>query len=162
VDERQLPPAAQARPGQARQAGTWTSSLTVGEFAGLRSIGFEPVGQVMGSTVHNLGWWYGTPADALPHGSVTVEHERGLGDRLRGRDGHPTRVVVRLGERTLSLAGGGRPVAEIHHEVRGVVLSRDQVPLDVWVETLARGLVAQADADARAAAALRRLVVGGT
>jgi uncharacterized protein YbjQ (UPF0145 family) len=63
VDEGQLPPAAQARLEQATQAGTWTSSLTVGEFAGLRSIGFEPVGQVMGSTVHNLGWWYGSSID---------------------------------------------------------------------------------------------------
>ncbi len=63
MDATQLPPAAQARLGQARQAGTWTSSLTVGEFAGLRSVGFEPVGQVMGSTVHNLGWWYGSRID---------------------------------------------------------------------------------------------------
>ncbi|MEV5706575.1 heavy metal-binding domain-containing protein [Actinoallomurus sp. NPDC052274] len=53
-----LPPAAQARLGQARRSGTWTSGLTVDEFAGLRSVGFEPVGQVMGSTVHNLGRFY--------------------------------------------------------------------------------------------------------
>lgn len=63
VQPQQLPPVAQARLGQARQAGTWTSSLSVGEFAGLRSRGFEPVGQVMGSTVHNLGWWYGASID---------------------------------------------------------------------------------------------------
>lgn len=101
-----------------------------------------------------------TLADVLPPGSVDVEYERSLSDRLKGRQGHPTRIVVRLGERTLSLAGGGRPVAEIHHEVRGVVLSRDQVSLDVWVQALARELVAQADASARAAEALRRLVAG--
>jgi hypothetical protein len=102
----------------------------------------------------------GTLADVLPPGSVEVEYERSLSDRLKGRDGHPTRIVVRLGERTLFLAGGGRPVAEIHHEVRGVVLSRDQVTLDVWLQALARELVAQADASARAAEALRRLVTG--
>ncbi|GAA4499164.1 hypothetical protein GCM10023191_045540 [Actinoallomurus oryzae] len=101
-----------------------------------------------------------TLADALPPGSVTVEYERSLGDRLKGRQGHPSRIVVRLGERTLSLTGGHRPVAEVHHEVRGVVLSRDQVSLDAWVQTLARELVAQAEADARAAEALRRLVTG--
>jgi hypothetical protein len=101
-----------------------------------------------------------TLADVLPPGSVTVEYERSLGDRLKGRQGHPRRIVVRLGERTLSLTGGHRPVAEVHHEVRGVVLSRDQVSLDVWVQTLARELVAQAEADARAAEALRRLVTG--
>lgn len=104
----------------------------------------------------------GTLADALPPGCVTVEHERGFADRLRGRDGRARRVVVRLGERTLFLtAGDGRPVAEIHHEVRGVVLSRDQVTLDVWVRTLTEELMAQARADARAAEALRRLVAGG-
>lgn len=102
----------------------------------------------------------GTLADALPPGSVTVEYERSFGDRLRGRDGHPNRIVVRLGDRTLSLHGAARPVAEICHEVRGVVLSRDAVPIDVWVQTLARELVAQADASARAAEALRRLVTG--
>jgi uncharacterized protein YbjQ (UPF0145 family) len=61
VAQQELPSIAQARLGQARQGGTWTSSLSVGEFAGLRSRGFEPVGQVMGSTVHNLGWWYRAP-----------------------------------------------------------------------------------------------------
>jgi hypothetical protein len=101
-----------------------------------------------------------TLADVLPPGSVEVEYERSLSDRLKGREGHPSRIVVRLGERTLFLAGGGRPVAEIHHEVRGVVLSRDQVTLDVWLQALARELVAQADESARAAEALRRLVTG--
>jgi hypothetical protein len=101
-----------------------------------------------------------TLADVLPPGSVTVEYERGLADRLKGREGRPSRIVVRLGERTLFLSGGGRPVAEIHHEVRGVVLSRDQVTLDVWVQALARELLVAAEANARAAEALRRLVAG--
>jgi hypothetical protein len=102
----------------------------------------------------------GTLADVLPPGSVTVEYERGLADRLKGREGRPSRVVVRLGERTLFLSGGARPVAEIHPEVRGVVLSREQVSLDVWAQALARELLAEADANARAAEALRRLVAG--
>ncbi|MEV5754083.1 heavy metal-binding domain-containing protein [Actinoallomurus sp. NPDC052308] len=63
VPSEPLPPAAQARLGQARTSGTWTSGLTVNEFAGLRSVGFEPVGQVMGSTVHNLAWWYRASID---------------------------------------------------------------------------------------------------
>jgi uncharacterized protein YbjQ (UPF0145 family) len=70
VAQQQLPPAAQARLDQARRSGTWTSSLSVAEFAGLRSRGFEPVGQVMGSTVHNLGWWY--------RASVDCGYRRGL------------------------------------------------------------------------------------
>ncbi len=102
----------------------------------------------------------GALADALP-GCVSVERERSLGDRLRGRDGRPARITVRLGDRTLYLSvEGGRPVGEIHHEVRGVVLSRDRVELDVWVDTLARELLARAEANGRAAEALRRLVTG--
>ncbi|MFL6051803.1 MAG: hypothetical protein ACJ72W_02630 [Actinoallomurus sp.] len=50
---------------------------------------------------------------------------------------------------------------DVTGQVRGVVLSRDQVTLDVWVHALTEGLMAQAEADARAAEALRRLVTGG-
>lgn len=103
-----------------------------------------------------------TLADALPAGCVTVERARSMGDKMRGREGRVRRVVVRLGEHALSLsAQHGQPVAEVHHEVRGVVLSREQVSLDSWLDTLARELVAHAEANARAAQALRRLVAGG-
>lgn len=104
-----------------------------------------------------------TLGDALPPGCVSVERHQSMGDRLRGRPGEARRVVVRLGERVLSLStAGGRPVAEVCHEVRGVVLSRDRVGLDTWIAALARELVAYADANARASAALERLVRHGT
>jgi hypothetical protein len=103
-----------------------------------------------------------TLADALPAGCVTVERARTVADKVRGRQGEVRRVVVRLGEHALSLsAQHGQPVAEVHHEVRGVVLSRERVALDSWLDTLARELVTYAAANARAAAALRRLVAGG-
>jgi uncharacterized protein YbjQ (UPF0145 family) len=35
--------------------GTWGSSLTSGEFAAIRSVGFEPVGQVFGAAVYAAG-----------------------------------------------------------------------------------------------------------
>ncbi len=89
----------------------------------------------------------GSLADALPPGCVTVDRT------WRGR---VRRLIVRLGERTLVLAEG--PVAEIHHEVHGIVLSRERVSLDAWVDALAQGLIVQAEASARAAAALRRLL----
>src|SRR5262252_501964 len=38
-----------------RASGTWGSSLTSGEFAALRSAGFEPVGQVFGAAVYAAG-----------------------------------------------------------------------------------------------------------
>jgi uncharacterized protein YbjQ (UPF0145 family) len=61
-----------------RRSGTWGSSLTSDEFAAIRSVGFEPVGQVLGAAVYNIGytggyncpgawgsWGYGTPAQTV-------------------------------------------------------------------------------------------------
>jgi uncharacterized protein YbjQ (UPF0145 family) len=42
----------------AGEPGSFTSDLTVEEFAAIRSVGFSPVGQVMGSAVYNVGWSY--------------------------------------------------------------------------------------------------------
>lgn len=57
-----LPPVAAARIAQARDSGTWSSALSTGEFTAIRSVGFEPVGQVMGSAVYRVarqGSYYG-------------------------------------------------------------------------------------------------------
>lgn len=50
-----LPPVAAARVAEGRSSGTWSSALSTGEFAAIRSVGFEPVGQVMGSAVYHVG-----------------------------------------------------------------------------------------------------------
>ncbi|WP_327070551.1 heavy metal-binding domain-containing protein [Kitasatospora sp. NBC_01250] len=50
-----LPPTAAARVARERAGGTWSSALSTGEFAAIRSVGFEPVGQVMGSAVYHVG-----------------------------------------------------------------------------------------------------------
>jgi uncharacterized protein YbjQ (UPF0145 family) len=39
-----------------RRSGTWGSALTSDEFAAIRSVGFEPVGQVLGAAVYNVGF----------------------------------------------------------------------------------------------------------
>ena len=102
-----------------------------------------------------------TLGDSLPPGCVTVERERTMADRMRGRPGQAQRVTVRLGEKVMTLGIlRGQPAAEICHEVRGIVLSRQQVQLNEWAEELARALVDHAGENARAAEALRRLVTG--
>jgi hypothetical protein len=99
--------------------------------------------------------------ESLPPGCVTVERARSLSDRMQNRPGTVTRVSVRLGERTMTLGTHrGAPVAEVCHEVRGIVLSRTTVPIAEWAAELARGLVAHAEQNAAAATALRRLVAG--
>ena len=71
----ELPAAAEARMAEIRASGTWSSALTSDEFVAIRSVGFEPVGQVLGAAVYNIGytggyncpgawgsWGYGSPA----------------------------------------------------------------------------------------------------
>ena len=99
--------------------------------------------------------------DALPPDCVTVDRDRSMSDRMRGRPGQVSKITVRLGERVMTLGlQRGAPVAEVCSEVRGVVLSRKEVPMGVWTEELARALVAHAEQNAEAAKALRRLVAG--
>ena len=51
----ELPAVAQARMAGLRSSGTWGSALTADEFAAIRSVGFEPVGQVFGAAVYDAG-----------------------------------------------------------------------------------------------------------
>ena len=100
-------------------------------------------------------------SEALPPGYVTVERERSMSDRMHGRPGEISKVAVRLGDQLMTLAvKDGQPAAEICREVRGVVLSRDTVPLQQWAGALASALVVHAESNAQAAEALRRLVIG--
>ena len=97
--------------------------------------------------------------EALPSEWVTVDWDRSMSDRMPGRPGQVAKITVRLGERVMTLGvQRGAPVAEICRQVRGVVLSREQVQLGVWAQELARALVAHAEQNAEAARALRRLV----
>jgi len=49
-----------------KTSGTWSSALSTDEFAAIRSVGFEPVGQVLGAAVYNIGYrgGYGCPSYA--------------------------------------------------------------------------------------------------
>ena len=51
----ELPAAVMAGESGARPGGTWGSALTTQEFAAIRSVGFEPVGQVFGAAVYAAG-----------------------------------------------------------------------------------------------------------
>ena len=99
--------------------------------------------------------------EALPADCVSVERTRTMSDRMHGRPGQVSKITVRLGDQVLALGmQAGRPSAEICREVRGVVLSRQPVAMQQWVDELARALVAHARQNAGAAEALRRLVAG--
>jgi uncharacterized protein YbjQ (UPF0145 family) len=80
-----LPPAAEARLAEIRRSGTWGSALTSDEFAAVRSVGFQPVGQVLGAAVYNVGYTggYGCPgawggySNAWAPAAVTQVSSRG-------------------------------------------------------------------------------------
>jgi hypothetical protein len=100
--------------------------------------------------------------DALPPDCVTIERDRSVSDRMKGRPGTVTKITVRLGDQVMTLAlTRGAPAAEISRQVRGVVLSRQPVPVGKWAAELAKALVGYAEQNAATADALRRLVAGG-
>jgi len=99
--------------------------------------------------------------EALPAEFVTVDRDRTMSDRMRGRPGEITRIAVQLGDQQMTLSvRGGKAEAEICRAVRGVVLSRQTVPVHEWAAALAAALVSYAEQNAQAAQALRRLVAG--
>lgn len=102
----------------------------------------------------------GTLGDALPAGMVEVERRRTLADRMAGRDGRPISLRVHTTDRQLDLnaAAHGGVTAEIRQVVRGVVISRKEVGVDEWLTALAEELTKLAQRDARARAALSRLL----
>jgi len=51
-----VPGLGRTRMAAIRASGTWGSALTADEFAAIRSVGFEPVGQVFGAAVFSVGY----------------------------------------------------------------------------------------------------------
>jgi hypothetical protein len=99
--------------------------------------------------------------ESLPKGAVQVERKRSMSDRMAGREGTVTSLDVAIGDVRLGLRlDRGRTVGEICKEVRGVVLSRQQVGLDEWIAALAKGLSASATSSAKAREALQRYLGG--
>ncbi len=93
-------------------------------------------------------------ADALP-GMVTVKRSGGLFAKRKP----VAQIDVGLDDRRFTAAVRG-PVVEtfVAHEVRGVRLSGDAVPLDVWLGQLGQSLDAYAQRSAIGSDALRRLL----
>src|SRR5450755_3117638 len=68
-----------------RASGTWSSALTSDEFAVIRSVGFEPAGQVLGAAVYNIGFTggyncpgaWGSYGYGIPARTVTQVSGRG-------------------------------------------------------------------------------------
>ena len=128
----ELPAVAKARIAGIRSSGPWGSSLTSGEFAALRSAGFEPVGQVFGAAVYAAGAASGSGCPAA-EGSADGGMPGASTAQVQGR-GSPAfsgpLVQAMYQARHTAI---GRMTAECAqlggHGVVGVRLSRGSFPL---------------------------------
>jgi hypothetical protein len=99
-----------------------------------------------------------TIGDLLP-GLVEVDRQRSMSDRIGNRPGTATAIRLHLADRTLELvARHGRLVATIATDVRGVTISKKEVPVAEWVQALAAYLASMAADSASAREALGRLL----
>jgi uncharacterized protein YbjQ (UPF0145 family) len=122
----ELPASAEARVAGIRASGTWGSALTSGEFAAIRSVGFEPVGQVFGAAVFGVAYGDGyscprtsaSSAEAVqvePSGQRAERDDRGaerdeegpLGPLVRAMDQARLTAVERLTAECAELGGDG-------------------------------------------------------
>ena len=121
-----------ARIAGIRVGGTWGSSLTCGEFAAVRSAGFEPVGQVFGAAVYAAGAASG-PSCPAAGGSAGGGMPGGPTARARGRGGPAFFGPLVQAMYQARHTAIGRMTAECAqlggHGVVGVRLSRGSFPL---------------------------------
>jgi uncharacterized protein YbjQ (UPF0145 family) len=126
-----LPEAARARMASIRSSGTWGSALTTDEFAAIRGVGFEPVGQVFGAAVYGAGdTGYRCPGAWRPSGDGTparpatrVSGQGGAGSfgpLVRAMYAARHAAIDRMTAECAELGGNG---------VVGVRLSRGSFPL---------------------------------
>jgi uncharacterized protein YbjQ (UPF0145 family) len=118
--EQELPPAASSRIAEIRRSGTWGSALSADEFTAIRSVGFEPVGQVLGAAVYNIGYtggwacpgaWAGYGGFATPYQSVTAVSGTGsmgsFGPMVQTLYNARRRALGRMTEECEELGGHG-------------------------------------------------------
>jgi uncharacterized protein YbjQ (UPF0145 family) len=115
-----VPQVAVARLQQLRRTSSWTSDLSVDEFAAVRAVGFDPAGQVMGTTVDQIGqggWGSCGVTSSSGFGGVS----RSLAPGVVGtRDGSRSRWVGYPGLVQALYAARRRAVRRLEQECRAV------------------------------------------
>ena len=93
--------------------------------------------------------------EALPDQTRT----RRRGGRLLSKEKRLERVEVQLGEETFVLSLSGEKAETTRAKtVRGVVIKRQELPLDAWLEALSDALGAEAQRSEAARLSLERLL----
>ena len=94
-------------------------------------------------------------SEALPDQTRAMRH----GGRFRTKDKHLERLEVQLGDETFVLSlSGQRTETTVAKTVRGVVIRRQDLPLDAWLDALSGALSAEAEQSESARLSLERLL----
>jgi uncharacterized protein YbjQ (UPF0145 family) len=99
-----------------RGSGTWGSSLTADEFAAIKSTGFEPVGQVLGAAVYNIGYTGGYACPSYGGG-----YGLGYGLRTASYGGPYQSVTATSGSGSL---GSYAPMVQVLYQARRTAIGR--------------------------------------
>ena len=113
----ELPAAAEARLTEMRDTRTWGSTLAVDEFATISRVGFEPVGQVLGAAVYNVG---DAGDEACPYGLAVF---RGDGTPAYRSPGSAPRFTG-IAPAGAAAIGAARPLVATLYQARRAAISR--------------------------------------
>jgi len=114
----ELPDMARARVAAIKASGTWDSALSAGEFAAIESVGFKPVGQVLGAAVYRVGFPGGTICPTygresltrragLPQAEVLSAGRQVFGPLVRTAYNARTAAIARMAAESSALGGHG-------------------------------------------------------
>lgn len=123
--------------------------------------GFELLAASLRASSSDLDTFVEVLADKLEHalpGRVAVERRA---VRRFSKEKRVARIELALGDnRYLAIVQGGALETRCAKAVRGVVLKTEALPLDSWLESLARELAAEAEASEQSRLALEQLLRG--
>jgi len=94
-------------------------------------------------------------SEALPDQTRAIRQ----GGRLLSRDKRLERLEVQLGDETFVLSlSGQRAETTLAKTVRGVIIKRQDLPLDTWLDALSEALSTEAERSETARLSLERLL----
>jgi uncharacterized protein YbjQ (UPF0145 family) len=117
-----LPSAAQARLAGMQDRHSWGSSLAVNEFAAISKVGFQPVGQVLGAAVYNIG---DAGDEECPYGLAVYRREGTPAYRPQG-SGLGLRIGMGAVQPPAGAAaiGSARPLVSALYQARRAAIGR--------------------------------------
>jgi uncharacterized protein YbjQ (UPF0145 family) len=115
----ELPPAARERLAEQRKTHSWGSTLAVNEFAAISKVGFQPVGQVLGAAVYNIG---DAGDEECPYG-MTVYRREGT-PAYRPPGGGPRLVPAPVAPTGAAAIGSARPLVSVLYQARRAAIRR--------------------------------------